>query len=360
MAIKIYRIPSWDLAFECEPEELTMVLMDYARNDCHHARNLCLSGFDLSDIDLEGLDLSGTNFYRANLSNANLKSTRLSGTCFSHATLDGTDLCHARGIGEADFLGATMHHVRVYDQESKKTRTLVCDPMHISGLGLPVLVLDDMLAVGCYFMHITNWQEFIKEKKNDSSPWQNLWEELRKAFPLTDKFAEYYSNILLEQIPILRDGYSGHTMLRSDADVPANDETLTVIIKNDYKGPDGKSGEGLTVADVTCNAGMASNMHVSDIINLGETKTYSAKSNARMFFKLKGLSTGIIYQGGATSPHCSDNSATGYGVCGLDTYNATGNGSFTFHPGRHDYADWSHSDSYDGDSPDYGKDCDPG
>lgn len=147
MAIKIYRIPSWDLAFECKPEELTMVLMDYARNDWHHARNLCLSGFDLSGIDLEGLDLSGTNFYRANLSNANLKSTRLSGTCFSHATLDGTDLCHARGIGEADFLGATMHHVRVYDQKSKKTRTLVCDPMHISGLGLPVLVLDDMLAV---------------------------------------------------------------------------------------------------------------------------------------------------------------------------------------------------------------------
>ncbi|MCG8092862.1 MAG: pentapeptide repeat-containing protein [Candidatus Thiodiazotropha endolucinida] len=240
MTIKIYHIPSWDLAFECEPEELTIMLSYYAHKVWHHARNLCLNGFDLSDIDLEGLDLSGTNFCRANLSNANLKSTRLSGTCFSRATLDGADLCHASGIGEADFLGATMHDVKVYDQESKKTHALVCDPMHISGLGLPVLVLDDMLAAGCYFMHITNWKEFVKEKENDSSPWKALWEELRGSFPLTDKFVEYYADILLKQLPMLRDGYSGHEMLQSDADVPANEEILTVIIKNDYKGPDGE------------------------------------------------------------------------------------------------------------------------
>ncbi|MCG7873565.1 MAG: pentapeptide repeat-containing protein [Candidatus Thiodiazotropha lotti] len=356
MAIKIYRIPSWDLAFECDDlEDVTDALMKFAHQNWHHARNLCLSGLDLSGINLEGLDLSGTIFNCANLSNANLKSTKLTGTCFSRATLDGADLCHAKDIGQADFLGASMSKVSVYDQEYKRTRTLVCDPMHISGLGLPVLVLDDMLAVGCYFMNVETWLK-EKEKKNDSS----LWKQFRDAFPHTDLFEKHYSEVL-EGMPLLRDFYSGDLMLWPDADVPANDETLTIIIHNDYKGPEGKSaGEDLMVSDVTCNAGMASDMHVNDIIRVDEIKTYRANSNARMFFKLRGTITGIEFKGGATSPNCSNNSATGYGSCGLDPYNATGNCVAKFHPGRHDSADWGHSDSYTGDSPDYGKDCNPG
>ncbi|MCU7850079.1 MAG: pentapeptide repeat-containing protein [Candidatus Thiodiazotropha sp. (ex Lucinoma kastoroae)] len=339
----IYSLPNWEPVLEYEGEDIAFLLEDYAQNENGSLRNLCLAGLDLRNISLEGKDLSGADFFRTNLRGANLKTTLLDGTNFSHASMQSADLCHAHHIGNALFCNTDMDNVRVFNKISQRTIRLTCFPIQLSGLPLPVVILDDMIAVGCEFLHAVDWLSICKDKENE------IHKELKNNFEFIDDFCLSFGEII-DQILLNRDSYYGHRATESPL---PNDNPVTVIIKNDYK----KLGEKLIVSSIVCPAGVQSDMNIGDTIDKDGTKTFYSPSHDRMFFKLKSVISGIELKFAVTAPQSSKNSATGYGSGGLEKYNPHDNATFTFHPGDKDKADWDNPDAYTGSTPpDYG-DC---
>lgn len=288
------------------------------------------TGLNLSGINLEGLDLSGASFYRTNLEGANLESTILTETNFCHATMRSANLCKAHIEGTI-FNEANVSDVKVFDERNREIIRLKNKPIIISGLSLPVTILDDMIAVGCAFLRADEWAEICKDGENA------VRKKLSNRFKGTDGFIKDLSQIIFD--------------IHSVGSGPSN-STTTITIINDYDG----LKEEMVVVDIRCPPGVSSNMKIGDSIDFGETKKFSSSNSDRWFFSLKSIITGIVTKYAGTSPKSIKNSASGYGSGGLEHYDRGGDASFTFHPGSKDQADWSHGDEYDGDHPVYG-DC---
>jgi hypothetical protein len=114
------------------------------------------------------------------------------------------------------------------------------------------------------------------------------------------------------------------------------------------------SGRTVQVRNMFCCS--FSGMSIGDTLEPSSCVKYTAPVCGRVFVRYSDNSSTVQYTLGATSPIFSSNSATGFGLGGLQPYNEWGEHLHVrWNLGEGDRADWSHPNTYTGDfpNPDY-------
>ena len=134
-----------------------------------------LRGADLERADLEGANLKGANLYGANLEgadleNANLERADLRGADLRGANLEGANL-EGADLGRANLEGATHSLKRLKS---------------ISGFEYPIVIIDDVIKVGCKRHNHEKWKSFTQEEiyKMDGSRAIEFYPKLLKILEM--------------------------------------------------------------------------------------------------------------------------------------------------------------------------------
>ncbi len=132
-------------------------------------RGAYLRGADLSGAYLYGASLSKANLSEADLSEAylssaylygaNLNSANLSGANLNSANLRGADLRGAY-LSSANLSRADLSLANLVGAKWSDDITIQREPLFLSGLAWPVIILDEHMRIGCELHRLAEWAAF--------------------------------------------------------------------------------------------------------------------------------------------------------------------------------------------------------
>ena len=117
------------------------------------------NGADLSEAYLGGADLSGADLSGAYLSGADLSGANLIGAYLSGANLSGADLSGA-DLSGAYLSGANLSGADLSGAKWSDDITIQREPLFLSGLAWPVIILDEHMQIGCELHRLAEWAAF--------------------------------------------------------------------------------------------------------------------------------------------------------------------------------------------------------
>ena len=138
-------------------------------------RGAYLGGAYLGDADLRGANLGGAYLGDANLGGANLRGADLGGAYLGGAYLGGADL------GGAYLRGAYLRDADLRGAKYGEGIPMETEPVCISGLRWPVLVLDAHMKIGCKLYSLADWNAYaddrIAQMENDALEFWSVWKK---------------------------------------------------------------------------------------------------------------------------------------------------------------------------------------
>jgi hypothetical protein len=138
------------------------------------------TGCDFSNAVLNGAKFKNCNFacamfYKASLNGCVFIDCNLDGAIFHHTSLKNSDLGTIK-LGLSDFHDTALVNCKCNGE------TIAVEPIFISGLDYPIVVVGDKISIGCETHTVSEWESYgTKETiKLDAKKAANFWNKWKE------------------------------------------------------------------------------------------------------------------------------------------------------------------------------------